>query len=112
MRSFALPMSTSASHSGGIGAPLVAHTTAPDWVDCGIAKLATPAFADVPSALIAIVSRCSWRKSRPGRVRRTDAEFGMVWLFGNPPGRGVVPHAEQPPEQPPPLHDATRRRST
>jgi hypothetical protein len=51
----------------------------------------------------------SWTKFRPGRVTRTEAAFGIVLAFGKPPGRGVVPQVEQPLEQPPPLHDATRR---
>src|SRR3954470_21614495 len=101
MRSFALPRSISALHFGGAGIAS-GQMSAPEVLDFGMSNDATPPTADVPSALMPIVVRFSWRKFRPGRVTRTAAAFGTVWLFGNPPGSGVVPHDAQPLEQPPP----------
>lgn len=47
-----------------------------------------------------------------GACEAYDAAFGMVLTLGKPPGRGVVPHEEQPLEHPPPAHEARTRQRT
>jgi hypothetical protein len=50
-------------------------------------------------------------KSSPGFVTRTAAALVTPSFCGNPPASGVTPQLVQL-EQPPPLHDATKRKRT
>lgn len=64
----------------------------------------------VPRTSPATVPRLAPMKSSPGRVTRTDAEFGMTEPCGKPLGRGVMPQPEHP-LHPVPLHAETTTRS-
>ena len=127
----ALPMPMEAVHLGGMaigsgppgqrcGSTLTRSAQAPNTQPVfttsdlprslsGIGMVSVPpgAFA----TFVAMAGRFCSTKSRPGRETRTEAAFSMALSFGKPPGSGVVPpHPPQPEEQPPPLHEATRRK--
>ena len=108
----AFPSWTSSSHCSGSLVGLAPLGQKLSWMPATVCEPSVSGYCSSPplvpeTSCCASVGISAWMKSSPDRVTRSVPAFAMMLAESMGLTSGVMPHPEQPLEQPPPLHAAT-----